>query len=100
MALDQHTISIPSGAAPAMPDRTIIGVLPGVVNAAGAAGVTVTTSVAMTDLPPNYTVVVNPGQGCGAFVSGKTSQGFNVSLVPFSGTAVVAAGAFDVVVLA
>ena len=83
-----------------MQDRTIIGTVPDIANAAGAAGATVTTAVSMSDLPPNYSVLVNPGQGCGAFVSGKTNTGFNVNLVPFSGTGVVAAGTFDVVVVA
>ena len=100
MALDQHTISVPNGALPANQDRTIIGSLPGVANAAGAAGATVSTAVTMGDLPPNYSVIVNPGQGCGWFVSGKTSTGFTVNLVPFSSTATVAAGTFDVVVVA
>lgn len=100
MALDQHTVSVPSGASPAYQDRTVVGSLPGVANAAGAAGVTVTTAVVMADLPPNYTVLVNPGQGCGCYVDGKTNAGFNVHLVPFSSTAIVAAGAFDVTVIA
>ena len=100
MALDQHIISVPNGAAPANQDRTVIGSLPGVSNAASAAGATVSTAVSMDDLPPNYSVIVNPGQGCGWFISGKTSAGFTVNLVPFSSTATVAAGTFDVVVVA
>jgi hypothetical protein len=100
MALDQHTVSVPSGASPAYQDRTVVGNLPGVTNAVGAAGATVTTAVAMADLPPTYSVHVNPGQGCGWYVDGKTSTGFNVHLVPFSGSGVVAAGTFDVTVIA
>lgn len=100
MALDQHTIEIPTGATPAREDRTLIGSAPGVANLSGAAGATVTTAVAMSDLPANYSVVVNPGQGCLWFVDGKTDSGFNVNLVPISGTAAIAAGTFDVVVIA
>ena len=100
MALDQHTVSVPSGASPAYQDRTVVGSLPGVANAAGAAGVTVTTAVVMADLPPEYGVYVNPGQGCAWFVDGKTSSGFNVHLVPLTSTATIAAGTFDAVVVA
>jgi hypothetical protein len=100
MALDLHTVSVPSGASPAFLDRIVVGNRPGVANIAGAAGVTVTTPIAMTDLPPEYSVYVNPGQGCGWYVDGQTSAGFSVHLVPFSGTATVAAGAFDVTVIA
>lgn len=100
MALDQHTISVPIGATPARTDRTIIGSLPNVANAAGAAGATVSTAVVMAELPANYSVLVNPGQEAYAWVSAKTSGGFTVNLAPISSTALIAAGAFDVVVVA
>ncbi len=100
MALDQHTVSVPTGASPANTDRTMIGNLADVANLAGAAGVTVTTAVVMADLPAHYSVHVNPGQGCGVFVDGKTNAGFNVHLVPFAGTLSIGAGTFDVTVIA
>lgn len=100
MALDLHTVSVPSGASPAYQDRVVVGNLPGVANAAGAAGATVTVAVAMADLPPAYSVHVNPGQGCGWYVDGKSNAGFNVHLVPFSSSNTVAAGTFDVTVIA
>ena len=99
MAIDQHTVTIPTGAQPANTDRTLIGNLAGVANLSGAAGVTVTTAVVMADLPAAYSVHVNPGQGCMAFVDGKTNAGFNVHLVPLSGTATISAGTFDVTVI-
>ncbi|MHB0992712.1 MAG: hypothetical protein ACYC0M_15745 [Burkholderiales bacterium] len=100
MSLIQRAISVPGGSAPAFQDRAIIGSQQGIANAAGAAGVTVTVAVSFADLPPNYSALVNPGQGCGWFISGKTNSGFNVNLVPFSSTAIVAAGSFDVTVIA
>jgi len=100
MALDQHTISIPTGSTPANTDRTLIGNIVDVPNLAGAAGVTVTTAVAMADLPANYSVHVSPSQGCGVFISGKTNAGFNVNLVPFAATVVIDAGVFDLTVVA
>ena len=100
MSLDQHTVNIPSGSAPAYTDRTVIGNIPAIANGTAAAGVTVTVAVVMADLPASYSVHVNPGQGCAAFVDGKTNAGFNVHLVPLVSTATVAAGTFDVTVIA
>ena len=100
MAIDQHTISVPSGANPAWADRTIIGSLPNVPNpAAAAAGDTVSVNVAFgNDLPGNsYGVFVNPGQACNWWVSNKANAGFTVNL---QSSATVAAGTFDVVVIA
>lgn len=102
MSLTQHTIEVPDGAEPARADRTILGVLPGVANAAGgAAGAAVTTPVALpatANLPSNYAVLVNPGQDATWYVSGKTATGFNVTLTPRLSTATLAAGTFDVVI--
>ncbi|OYV51439.1 MAG: hypothetical protein B7X10_00715 [Burkholderiales bacterium 21-58-4] len=100
MALDQHTVSVPTGAQPANTDRTTIGNLADLANLSGAAGVTVTTAVAMADLPAHYSVHVNPGQGCAVFVDGKTNAGFNVHLVPLTSALSIAAGTFDVTVVA
>lgn len=103
MSLDQHTIEVPDGCAPARTDRTILGSIEATPNAAGAAGATVSTTVtlpASANLPAQYSVIVNPGQGCGWYVDTKTPNSFVVHLVPFTGTASVAAGAFDAVVVA
>ena len=100
MSLDQHTVNIPTGSAPAYTDRTVIGNVPAIANGTAAAGVTVTVAVAMTELPASYSVQINPGQGCAAYADGKTNAGFNVHLVPLVNTATIAAGAFDVTVIA
>jgi len=99
--LDQHTIEIPDDALPARQDRTTIGSIPGVANVAGgSAGAAVVTAVAMKNLPESYSVLVNPGQDATWFVSGKTNSGFNVTLNPRLSTNTLAAGSFDVVVIA
>jgi len=73
----------------------------GVANASGGAGVTVTTAVTFTEvLPTTYSVLVQPGQGVGWFISAKVAKGFSVNLVPFSAGASVASGSFDVTVIA
>ena len=100
MALEQHTVSVPTGAMPARTDRTIIGSVPNVPNAAGAAGATVSTAVAMSGLPAAYSVTVNPGQAAFWWVSNKTSSGFTVNLAPTTSSASIAAGTFDAVVVA
>lgn len=101
MARDQHTIEVPDGAFPSREDRTLIGVLANQANPVGsAAGAIVTVAVAIDDLPDNYAVSVNPGQDCRWYVDAKTNGGFNVNLVPVTGTDTIAAGTFDVAVLA
>jgi hypothetical protein len=73
----------------------------GVSNSSGSAGVTVTTAVTFTEtLPSTYSVTVQPGQGVGWFISAKVAKGFSVNLVPFSAGVSVAAGSFDVTVIA
>lgn len=100
MALDQHTISVPTGAHPNYQDRTIIGAQFGIPNAAGAAGATVATVVAFGDeLPPNYGVIIDAGQDAYGWVTNKTANGFTVNLAPVLSTASVAAGTFAVVVV-
>jgi len=51
-----------------------------VANASGAAGASVTTAVSFAAgaLPTSYSVFVDAGQACFAYVTGKTSTGFNV----------------------
>ena len=102
MGLIQHSIEVPNGANQARSDRTILGSNEGTANASGAAGATVSTTVTLpnANLPAQYSVLVNPGQGCGWYVDTKTANSFVVHLVPFSGTATIAAGAFDAVVVA
>lgn len=99
MALDQHTILVPTGANPAWTDRTVIGVLPNVANAAGSAGATVSIPVTM-DLPASYSVQATASQACAVSVSGKSSAGFTVNLTPLSSSASIAAGTVDIVVVA
>jgi hypothetical protein len=84
-------------------------IAPNVANVAGGdAGADVTTSLAtsFTDqwnqgfLPPDYCVLVTPNQDAAVSVTSKTSTGFNVVLTPKTASATIAAGTFDVVVLA
>jgi hypothetical protein len=106
MSLIQHNIAVPDGAAPAYQDRTILAVIPGVANlAGGGAGTAVTTAVSLpasASLPANYAVLVNAGQDATWFVpsNSKTSSGFNVTLTPRLAANTLAAGTFDVVILA
>jgi hypothetical protein len=77
-----------------------------VSNASGSTGAAVTTAVSFTDqfgngtLPANgaYTVTVTPSQACFVSVTGKTSSGFNVVLMPTLSSTSIAAGTFDVLV--
>ncbi|GEM_PF-5735931 len=96
-----HAIAVPSGAVQANQGQVLIGSIPGVANAAGGgAGAAVVTAVSVPGLPASYSVLVNPGQDATAFVSGKTSTGFNVTLTPRLAANTLAAGTFDVVIVA
>lgn len=83
-------------------DKVVLAKLDSVTNAAGgSAGTAVTTAVAFAnELPADYAVFVQPGQDATAYVSSKTATGFNVVLTPRLATATIAAGSFDVLVVA
>jgi hypothetical protein len=102
MAIDLHTIELVGNSQVAMGDRILIGVQAGLANAAGGsagASVTVAVNFAAGSLPSNYAVLVTPAQDATAFVTAKTSNGFNVTLVPRLASATLAASTFDVAVL-
>lgn len=104
MSILQHTIESPDGATPAHQDRAIIGSIPGVANAVGgSAGASVTTTVtlpASANLPANYSVLVNPGQDATWYVHNKTADSFDVVLTPRLAANTLAAGTFDVAIIA
>lgn len=106
MSIIQNHIASPDGCTPAFQDRAIIGTIPGVTNAVGGgAGASVTTTVTLptsASLPANYSVLVNPGQDATWYVpaNSKTSNSFNVVLTPRLAANTLAAGTFDVVVVA
>jgi hypothetical protein len=102
MPFDLHTVECPDGFPPARSDRIILAQQT-VANASGVAGAAVTTAVAVPGgLPTPYSVIVTPSQACFVSVTSKTSNGFNVTLTPLYNGAntAIAAGSFDVVVLA
>lgn len=99
MAFDIHTVSVVPGSTTVWSDRVVLAVLPGVANlAGGSAGVAVTTAVALS-LPATYTVHVTPGQDATAYVTAKTTTGFNVVLAPRLAASTLASGTFDVIVV-
>jgi hypothetical protein len=83
----------------------------GITNSAGSgAGASVTIAVtfaASSAFPagyptPNYVPLVTPSQGCLVSVppASKTQLGFNVILTPVPAASTLAAGSFDVMVIA
>lgn len=97
-----HSVRIPAGSAPPVQqDRVTQFTLFGVANLiGGGAGAAVVTAVAVPGgiLPANgnYFVDVETSQDCTAFVSGKTANGFNVTLEPRLAANTLAAGTFNV----
>jgi hypothetical protein len=101
MALELHNIELAQGTIPTAPDRVIVGFQAAVANTiGGGAGQSVTTAVAFVGLPASYSVIVTPGQDAVAYVTTKTSTGFNVVLTPRLAANTLAAGTFDVLVVA
>ena len=82
-------------------EKLIVAKLDSVPNTSAGAGVDVTTAVAFAnELPANYAVFVTANQDAIASVTTKTSTGFNVVLTPKTAAASIAAGTFDVLVVA
>lgn len=101
MGIDVHTTEQIDGGDFNRQDRVIMGMLADVANAAGGgAGTSVTTPVAMTGLPASYAVHVTPSQDATFYVTNKTTAGFDVVLTPRLAANTLAAGTFDVVVIA
>ncbi len=94
-----HSVDVPAGSTPNTGDRVTIGSLQDVANlAGGAAGASVTTAVSMPGLPASYSVSIAPNQDAVAYVTNKTSTGFDIVLNPRLATNTLAAGTFDVTV--
>lgn len=102
MAIVKQHISVgDSSVGGGFTDRVFMSQVIGVANLVGSgAGAVVTTAVALTDLPASYQVIVTCPADLTAFVSSKTATGFNVNLEPRLAASTVAAGTFDVLVIA
>jgi hypothetical protein len=99
MALELHNIELAQGTIPTAPDRVILGYQTVANVIGGGAGASVTTAVTFAGLPASYSVIVTPNQDAVAYVTTKTSTGFNVVLTPRLAANTLAVGTFDVVVL-
>lgn len=96
-----HHVETPSGSAPAANDRIIVGSKQGIANVVGGgAGQAVTTAVAMKGLPASYSVTVDPKQDATWYTANHTADGFDVVLTPRLAANTLAAGSFDVTVVA
>ena len=95
MPFSIHDIDLVDGSTPTMQDRLIGGLQLAVANAGGSRSVTTAVSFA-SPLPANYAVFVDAGQAATAYVTGKTSSGFNVVLAATT----VVAGTFNVLIVA
>jgi len=102
MAFDVHTVESPNGTnRNAWQDRKLIGQLIAVANLAGSgAGASVTTAISGLQLPANYAVNVTPSQDAVCYVTSKTKTGFSVVMNPRLAANQLAAGTFDVTIIA
>ena len=102
MAFDIHTLTIAKGSeVQAMPDRLVVWYNNSLANLAGGGAGAVTTAVTFSaELPSTYMALVTPNSNATAYVAAKTSTGLNVVLTPNPATATLAAGTFDLLVLA
>jgi hypothetical protein len=71
-----------------------------IANASGANGATVSTTVTLPNALPNtsYMVVLDAGQSCSWFISGKTTTQFVANMIPPSGSTAIAAGSFNALI--
>jgi hypothetical protein len=102
MPFNLHTIQIPDGSQINNYDRVIVATQVAIANVAGGSnGAAVTTAVSFApgSLPTNYFVIAQASQICSVTITNKTNSGFNVVLTPAS-TVTLAAGTFDVLVIA
>jgi hypothetical protein len=102
MAFEVHTVESPIGSnRNAWQDRKVIGQLIGVANLAGSgAGASVTTAISGMQLPASYAVLVVPSQDAVCYVTSKTKTGFSVVMNPRLAANQLAAGTFDVLIVA
>ena len=103
MSFPKHPVDVIDGSYQSWSDRVILGVQVGVANPAGAGegdNVSVAVTFAQPNLPPNYVVFVSPSQNCGWFITNQTYAGFTVNLVPPNATTTLAAGTFNLILVA
>ncbi len=101
MSLDLHTVEAVPGAAPNANDKLRVGYLNAIANAAGgSAGASVAVAITGLSLPPNYNVHVEVDQDANAWISSKTQSGFTVNLEPRLAANTLAAGTFNVTIVA
>ncbi|WGS53568.1 hypothetical protein LFL96_21155 [Paraburkholderia sp. D15] len=96
-----HTVEVPDGFQLAQPDRLLVGNLPNQANAAGSgAGATVVIPFTGLKLPATYSVLGCMSQAGDLSVGNKTQTGFTVTLTPSASTVTLAAGTFDLLIVA
>ena len=101
MAFDIHTIDVAAGSNINRLDRVIAFFQNTITSAAGSGAGPVTTAVTFSgELPATYNAFVTPNINATASITNKTSSGFNVVLNPPLASATLAAGTFDVLVIA
>lgn len=102
MAQDLHTVSVSDSSDPlAQADRVFMLLKKAFANAAGSgAGAALAVPITGLRLPASYAVFVNPGQDATWFITARTQTGFTVNLAPRLAANTLAAGTFDLLVLA
>lgn len=108
MSVFARVIALLTGDKGVNQDRVLLCRMPNVVHAVGTgAGLSVVTAVAFAEPLPTdasgnalYGVEVTPDQDATAFISGKTANGFNVTMFPRLPASTLTAGTFDLLVFA
>lgn len=101
MGFPLHTLAVKDGSDLSRPDRLELYLKSQIANAAGGgAGQSVAIPVAIKNLPAKYTAFVSPSQDATWWISNRTQAGFTVNLAPRVAGNTLAAGTFDLVVLA
>lgn len=102
MAQDLHTVAVSDASdALAQADRLFMLLKKAFANGAGSgAGAALAVPISGLRLPAFYAVFVNPGQDATWYITNRTQAGFTVNLAPRLAANTLAAGTFDLLVLA
>jgi hypothetical protein len=102
MALDLHTIGVVGGSDPlAHGDRLLVLLRKSLASpVGGSAGAAVAINIVSPNLPANAAIFVTPSQDATHWITNRTAGAFTVNIAPRLAANTLAAGTFDLLVLA
>jgi len=102
MARDLHTVAVSKASSPLSDQGKLkMTLIKGFASAAGgSAGASVATAITGLEIPTNAAVFVTASQDAVPYISGRFATGLTVNLSPRLAANTLAAGTFDLLILA